>query len=250
MGIFKRICMLIYSLAGFVLFAAFLISTQANMTPLAQYVMSYALVRHVLPLCGAILFCGCVIIFLRAVFTRNRRVVIITKTKDNQITVSKNAIISQATHVIEEDGRFRVISIYCKMRKYGHIRLTVRTQPLCTEDLIAAGQELHDRLMQGLVVVVGNNVDAIKIEFSRAGSYAQTFEDDFRDDESGFEDASASASASDIVLPLNSTPSARFDAGTEARTEARTEYTSDSKAAITVSPSQLSTHRDASSASD
>ena len=92
MGIFKRICMLIYSLAGFVLFGAFIISTQASMTPLAQYVMTYAVVRHALPACGVILFIGCVVMFLRAVFTRNRRVVIITKTKDNQITVSRNAI--------------------------------------------------------------------------------------------------------------------------------------------------------------
>lgn len=245
MGIFKRICMLIYSLAGFVLFGAFIISTQASMTPLAQYVMTYAVVRHALPACGVILFIGCVVMFLRAVFTRNRRVVIITKTKDNQITVSRNAILSQATHVIEEDGRFRVISIYCKMRKYGHIRLSVRTQPLTTEDLIQAGQELHDRLMQGLVVVVGNNVDAIKIEFSRAGSYAQSLDEGYADEEELYEDLSSS----DIQLPLNTKApvQAPFPAVSASPTpkDAPTH-----KPAITISPSQLSSHRDSVSSNE
>ena len=115
---------------------------------------------------------------LRAIFTRNRKVVIISKAKDNKITVSLRAIESQAKHVIEEDGRFCVVRLYVKSAKYGHIRVNARIQPEETEDLLAASDELKSKLYAGLSVIVGNHIDSINLEFAQAKNYVSVSDED------------------------------------------------------------------------
>ena len=115
---------------------------------------------------------------LRAIFTRNRKVVIISKAKDNKITVSLRAIESQAKHVIEEDGRFCVVRLYVKSAKYGHIRVNARIQPEETEDLLTASDELKSKLYAGLSVIVGNHIDSINLEFAQAKNYVSVSDED------------------------------------------------------------------------
>lgn len=172
MGLFKRICFLIYSLAGVYFFGMLAASMSAALQIYIIAAFDLQYVRISMIVAGSIVAFGCIIILLRALFTKNRKVVYITRDRSNQVSVTRTAIASQATHLIEETNLFKVSSMRIQTKKYGHVRVSARIEPRVSCDLIAAGEELHNRLQVGLKNVVGDNVDAIKLEFSRAHEYA------------------------------------------------------------------------------
>lgn len=178
MGIFKRLCMLIYALTGIFFFGSLLAASYDATSTYALYVFRLSFVQQLMKIAPFIIVFGCVIMLLRAFFTRNRKVVIISKAKDNKITVSLRAIESQAKHVIEEDGRFCVVRLYVKSAKYGHIRVNARIQPEETEDLLTASDELKSKLYAGLSVIVGNHIDSINLEFAQAKNYVSVSDED------------------------------------------------------------------------
>lgn len=178
MGIFKRLCMLIYALTGIFFFGSLLAASYDATSTYALYVFRLSFVQQLMKIAPFIIVFGCVIMLLRAIFTRNRKVVIISKAKDNKITVSLHAIESQAKHVIEEDRRFCVVRLYVKAAKYGHIRVNARIQPEETEDLLTAADELKSKLYAGLSVIVGNHIDAVNLEFAQAKNYVSVSDED------------------------------------------------------------------------
>lgn len=178
MGIFKRLCMLIYALTGIFFFGSLLAASYDATSTYALYVFRLSFVQQLMKIAPFIIVFGCVIMLLRAIFTRNRKVVIISKAKDNKITVSLHAIESQAKHVIEEDGRFCVVRLYVKAAKYGHIRVNARIQPEETEDLLTASDELKSKLYAGLAVIVGNHIDSVNLEFAQAKNYVSVSDED------------------------------------------------------------------------
>lgn len=178
MGFFKRLCMLIYALTGIFFFGSLLAASYDATSTYALYVFRLSFVQQLMKIAPFIIVFGCVIMLLRAIFTRNRKVVIISKAKDNKITVSLRAIESQAKHVIEEDGRFCVVRLYVKSAKYGHIRVNARIQPEETEDLLTASDELKSKLYAGLSVIVGNHIDSINLEFAQAKNYVSVSDED------------------------------------------------------------------------
>lgn len=178
MGIFKRLCMLIYALTGIFFFGSWLAASYDATSTYVLYVLRLSFVQQFMKIAPFIIVFGCVIMLLRAIFTRNRKVVIISKAKDNKITVSLRAIESQAKHVIEEDGRFCVVRLYVKSAKYGHIRVNARIQPEETEDLLTASDELKSKLYAGLSVIVGNHIDAVNLEFAQAKNYVSVSDGD------------------------------------------------------------------------
>ena len=178
MGIFKRLCMLIYALTGIFFFGSWLAASYDATSTYVLYVLRLSFVQQFMKIAPFIIVFGCVIMLLRAIFTRNRKVVIISKAKDNKITVSLRAIESQAKHVIEEDGRFCVVRLYVKSAKYGHIRVNARIQPEETEDLLTASDELKSKLYAGLSVLVGNHIDAVNLEFAQAKNYVSVSDED------------------------------------------------------------------------
>ena len=178
MGILKRLCMLIYALTGIFFFGSLLAASYDVTSTYTLYVFRLSFVQQFMKIAPFIIVFGCVIMLLRAIFTRNRKVVIISKAKDNKITVSLRAIESQAKHVIEEDGRFCVVRLYVKSAKYGHIRVNARIQPEETEDLLTASDELKSKLYAGLSVIVGNHIDSINLEFAQAKNYVSVSDED------------------------------------------------------------------------
>lgn len=178
MGIFKRLCMLIYALTGIFFFGSLLAASYDATSTYTLYVFRLSFVQQLMKIAPFIIVFGCVIMLLRAIFTRNRKVVIISKAKDNKITVSLRAIESQAKHVIEEDGRFCVVRLYVKSAKYGHIRVNARIQPEETEDLLTTSDELKSKLYAGLSVIVGNHIDSINLEFAQAKNYVSVSDED------------------------------------------------------------------------
>lgn len=174
MGFFKRLCLFVFGLAGLLALAALVLPWFGPWTSEATALLGvdeYYVAVEALVLVTAL---GCLICLLRSIFKRNRKTVIVAKEGGDQITVTRDAIASQATHVIEEDGAYvaKRVSVWAKKR--GHVRVAARVQPQMTVDTVVAGKDLHDRLVAGLTTVCGDNVDSVDLEFLNAAEYAPT----------------------------------------------------------------------------
>jgi len=174
MGFFKRLCLFVFGLAGLLALTALVLPWFGPWTSEATALLGvdeYYIAVEALVLVTAL---GCLISLLRSIFKRNRKTVIVAKEGGDQITVTRDAIASQATHVIEEDGVYTAKRVSVWAKKRGHVRVAARVQPLMTVDTVAAGKDLHDRLVAGLTTVCGDNVDSVDLEFLNAAEYAPT----------------------------------------------------------------------------
>lgn len=174
MGFFKRLCLFVFGLAGLLALAALVLPWFGPWTSEATALLGvdeYYVAVEALVLVTAL---GCLICLLRSIFKRNRKTVIVAKEGGDQITVTRDAIASQATHVIEEDGVYVVKRVSVWAKKRGHVRVAARVQPQMTVDTVVAGKDLHDRLVAGLTTVCGDNVDSVDLEFLNAAEYAPT----------------------------------------------------------------------------
>lgn len=166
MGVFRRICILVFSLAGICTLAALGL---AWVGPWQAEAKALILDNNVYFQVLEVLFCitaaGLLVDLLRAIFTRNRKTVLVSKDGGDEVSISRDAISSQATHVIEEDGRYVAKRVSVKAKKRGHVRVYARVQPVETVDVTSAGEELHDRLGRGLEKVCGEKVDSVHLEF-------------------------------------------------------------------------------------
>lgn len=174
MGFFKRLCLFVFGLGGLLALTALVLPWYGPWTVEATALLGvdeYYMAVEVLVLITAL---GCLICLLRSIFKRNRKVVIVSQRDGDQITVSRDAISSQATHVIEEDGTFKAKRVNVWAKKRGHVRVYARVQPQMTVDTVRAGEELHDKLVAGLTTVCGDNVDSVDLEFTNAAEYTPT----------------------------------------------------------------------------
>lgn len=172
MGVFRRICILIFSLAGICTLAALGLAWVGPWQQEAQaLILQNDLYFQVLEVLFCITATGLLVDLLRGLFTRNRKTVLVTKEGGDEVSVSRDAIASQATHVIEEDGRFVAKRVSVKAKKRGHVRVYARVQPAETVDVTSAGEELHQRLDTGLEKICGEKVDSVRLEFVDAQEY-------------------------------------------------------------------------------
>lgn len=174
MGFFKRLCLFVFGLAGLLALTALVLPWFGPWTSEATALLGvdeYYIAVEALVLVTAL---GCLVCLLRSIFKRNRKTVIVAKEGGDQITVTRDAIASQATHVIEEDGAYAAKRVSVWAKKRGHVRVAARVQPQMTVDTVAAGRDLHDRLVAGLTTVCGDNVDSVDLEFLNAAEYAPT----------------------------------------------------------------------------
>ncbi len=171
MGMLKRICLFVFGLSGLLVLAALALPWFGPWSQEAQALMGVDIYYMVVECLIALVVLGHLACLLRSILTRNRKVVVVSRVDADQITVTRSAISSQVTHVIEEDGRFRARRVSVSSRTRGHVRVYARVQPTQTVDVVEEGRALHDRLLAGLAVVVGDNVDGVELEFLNAEEY-------------------------------------------------------------------------------
>ncbi len=162
---FKRFCMFVFSLAGLLTLAAFALTWLGPWTAQASALFvlpGYYTAVEVLLLITVV---GLLILLFRSVFARRVRTVEVTTVDGGTISVSRDAIASQARHVVEVDGACSADRVYVNAKKSGHIRVHVRVLPHESVDVVQKGTELHDELVHGLAAVCGDKLEDVSLEF-------------------------------------------------------------------------------------
>lgn len=162
----KRLCTVIFVLADLFVLAALFLTWYGPWTVAASallYLEPYALALLV---CLAISVVGLVVLLARAIFAGHKvRTVEVATVDGGVISVTRDAIAAQASHIVEADGTCTAARVRVDAKPRGHVRVHVRVLPHKTVDVVVKGAELHTELVDGLAAVCGDTVEDVSLEF-------------------------------------------------------------------------------------
>lgn len=161
----KRFVSFIFALAGLLALAALLLPWvgpwQRLFTDLITTNTAWLLAVEI---CAGICAVGLLALLLRAIIARAPKNVVVTNVGGDEITVTREAIASQAAHLIEMDGTCQADRVNVKTKR-GSVFVRARVLPYESLDIVVKGAELHKRLTEGLVAVCGEHVASVNLEF-------------------------------------------------------------------------------------
>ena len=185
---FKRLCKVVFALAGLFSLGALGLTWLGPWRDVASALMVVDGYWYALQACLAVTAIGLVVMLFQGLFARKTRTVQVATVDGGAITVTREAIASQAEHIVEADGTCTASRVHVDAKPRGHVRVAVRVLPHETTDVVVKGAQLHEELMQGLSAVCGNTVEDVSLEFVEPRSYTDARADA---DEDGFADVSA-----------------------------------------------------------
>lgn len=204
---FKRLCKVVFALAGLFTLAALALTWMGPWRDVASAMMVVDTYWYAIQVCGAVTVLGLVVQLFSGLFSRKVRTVQVATVDGGAITVTREAIASQAEHIVEADGTCTASKVRVDAKPRGHVRVHVRVLPHETLDVVVKGAQLHEELLQGLAAVCGNTVESVSLEFVEPQSYAERAAAEETGDSDGLigVDISVGAepeSTSEITVPM------------------------------------------------
>ena len=161
----KRFLTIIFSFAGILTLIALGMPWIGPFQKGATALMSFDWYFMVVEVLLVITLVGLVATLVRALFARPDKTILVTSVDGGQITVSRDAIASQAAHIVESDGTCKCQRVFVN-EKRGMVNVAVRVLPRESIDVVARGGKLHDDLLVGLEAVCGDKVGTVSIDFA------------------------------------------------------------------------------------
>ena len=168
MGFFKRLCLAVWSLAGLFFSLALGLTRFGRWTSEATALLAVDAYLYAVQVCGAILLAGLVVTLVRALFSRRPGSVEVASVEGGSVTITRDAIASQAAHVVGSDGTCVARDVIVTSGRRGNVDVHVKVLPYNSLDVIAKGPELHDRLVRELSALCGDRLDRVSVEFLEA----------------------------------------------------------------------------------
>lgn len=161
---FKRFLHVVFAIAGLLALAALCLPWVGPITTGARdmlYVPWYFITLEVLV---AITIVGLLVVLIHAIVARDPKNIVISQVDGGQITVSRDAVASQAAHIVESDGSCTADRVMVKA-KGGLVNVGMRVHPRTSMDIVEKGAQLHDALAAGLAAVCGDKIGRIDLSF-------------------------------------------------------------------------------------
>ncbi len=214
MSVFKRLCAIVFVLADLAALAALALTWYGPWTSAASALFAVGEYSLAVVACLAISAFGLLVLLLRALFSRRTvRTVEIATVDGGVISVTRDAIAAQASHIVEADGTCAAARVRVDAKARGHVRVHVRVLPHETVDVVAKGAELHEELIDGLAAVCGDKVEDVSLEFVEPESVTLA---SAPEDEAGAEAAPAPAGTPDSTSEITVSMGPARDAEREA----------------------------------
>lgn len=200
MSVFKRLCAIVFVLADLAALAALALTWYGPWTSAASALFAVGEYSLAVVACLAISAFGLLVLLLRALFSRRTvRTVEIATVDGGVISVTRDAIAAQASHIVEADGTCAAARVRVDAKARGHVRVHVRVLPHETVDVVAKGAELHEELIDGLAAVCGDKVEDVSLEFVEPESVTLA---SAQEDEAGQAAPAAPDSTSEITVSM------------------------------------------------
>lgn len=169
---FKRFCYILYVFASAFVFLALVLTWFGPWTYQATNLLFTKPYLIVLNACAAISIFGLVVILFRALFIRKTVKLTVATVEGGTISVTKDAISSQAAHIIEEDGTCLAHRVNVQISKNNSVAVQIDILPKEPVDVTVKGPELYSALQSGLAIVCGPCVSSINLSFIKPSSFS------------------------------------------------------------------------------
>lgn len=169
---FKRFCYILYVFASVFVFLALALTWFGPWTYQATNLLFTKPYLIVLNACAAISIFGLVVILFRALFIRKTVKLTVATVEGGTISVTKDAISSQAAHIIEEDGTCLAHRVNVQISKNNSVAVQIDILPKEPVDVTVKGPELYSALQSGLAIVCGPCVSSINLSFIKPSSFS------------------------------------------------------------------------------
>lgn len=165
----KRFLMIVFGIAGVFCLGALVLPWVGPFKDQAVNLLYNPYYFYTLLALVLITLAGLCAVLLRGLFAPpKRKTLVIRKAGDDKISVTTDAIRSQALHIVEADGVFAAEKVLVSNVGNGNVSVSIRVKPHYTVDLANEGDRLHDELREGLAAICGNHVQHINLEFVEA----------------------------------------------------------------------------------
>lgn len=169
---FKRFCYILYVFASAFVFLALALTWFGPWTYQATNLLFTKPYLIVLNACAAISIFGLVVILFRALFIRKTVKLTVATVEGGTISVTKDAISSQAAHIIEEDGTCLAHRVNVQISKNNSVAVQIDILPKEPVDVTVKGPELYSALQTGLAIVCGPCVSSINLSFIKPSAFS------------------------------------------------------------------------------
>lgn len=175
----KRLCMVLFVLADLFALAAFALTWYGPWTAQASALFNLEHYSIAVLACLGVAGLGLLVLLCRALFARRKvRTVEVATVDGGVISVTRDAIAAQASHIVEADGTCTADRVVVDAKPRGHVRVHVRVLPHETVDVVVKGAELHEELVEGLAAVCGDKIEDVSLEFIEPESVTVSVADD------------------------------------------------------------------------
>lgn len=209
----RRLCTVVFVLADLFVLAALFLTWYGPWTSAASallYLEPYALAVVV---CLGVSVFGLLVLFVRALFAgRGVRSVEVASVDGGVISVTRDAIAAQASHIVEADGTCTAARVRVDAKPRGHVRVHVRVLPHRTVDVVVKGAELHSELVDGLAAVCGDTVEDVSLEFVEPEAVTLSEPGEPSEPEASSKAAPAPDATSEITVAMGSARDAEREA--------------------------------------
>lgn len=101
----------------------------------------------------------------RSLFSRRDNAITVMDIDGGNITVTRSAVASQASHIVEALGLGVAKDVDVSASKRGPVHVVVKVTPYESIDVTSEAPVLHEALVTGLTAMCGERLGAIDVEF-------------------------------------------------------------------------------------
>ena len=166
MGGFRRFVLFVFTAAGILCLAALALPWFGLFDEEFLVLWDYDWYPLAVEVCLALTCAWLAFNLARVLFSRRRRKSLdVMRIDGGKVSVTRAAVASQATHVINASGIGSAKGVEVRAGKRGPVDLTVRLVPHESVDVTKEAPVLHDLLSRGVGAMVGERLGTIDIEF-------------------------------------------------------------------------------------
>lgn len=166
MGFLKKLAMTLWFLATIFAFAALVLTIFGPWTKEALALFAVDSYSYAVQGCVAFSLIGGFVMWVRVLARRKKAQTIgLEDEEGSTIAITRDAIASQATYIVEEDGSCEATKVAVSAEKHGMISVHLTIRPHETVSAVEKGRELKEELEEGLTKLCGERISSISLEF-------------------------------------------------------------------------------------
>lgn len=162
---FKRCCYILFAIIGIVLIGALILCWVGPWTTLFTGLIAYDWYLFGLEILVVLCLIGFAALFIRGVTAKKRKDILLFSENGDEVRITRSAIASQASYLVEQDGTCYATKVVVKARGGRSVDVKVFVEPHEPIDVAQEAKKLQKRLRSSLDTLCAGRLNRLEISF-------------------------------------------------------------------------------------